>query len=828
MTNAAAMDFNPGEPFYRHLFTSRRNPLDNNAERRETLKSLEESEHVGPDWAFNPANRTPLPSSTEASIGESVIPFTGNGHAAPSQKKGLLKRLGPTSGILGFLFTIVVGGGMFLGPATEITHISEMLKEKSSFGEYTSTRRMNKIWAQKLYNGKLLSSSLTGAKLKFTKMSAGTVNKFNQNGFDLYDKDWSKITGKVGTGGVAYIVDMDDPLQRSFDASNIIDNINQDSTLYSRFKRVFNSKLANWVDDKAIAFKKKFSLIKNNSGVQRAGGDPDEAISKQTSADVDGNIDIKEDASAFDEDADGNKTDTLKPDAAESKGALSDIKERLTKVKISAGYKTMASSLSVLGTVQTACTVRQMMQTIASGIKVIQTFQLIQNGQLFMAEADRIRAGDSEAETITAIGDKLTAESSYDLDEYGNKSPPKSGTRGQGYGWLAHDNSVSQLDGSASRYVAGGSWQGLFGFALTAKAFFDTVMNVTGAVSGDSVCDTVNHPVSMGAAIIANVALTVVECVTEACGTAVARGLAQSAFIASATFVLSTWVLPWLGNMLAGNLIGVDIAGQDYLNSVISSVGALQGKSAGAGGNLGLGKKQVIAMYSDYQNYIAQEAEYERGSLSPFDASSKYTFLGSIVSSFRPVLSSSSVTGVLTSLGAATGNALTSLSPKAEAFSLAKFTASLEVCRDEEYTAVGVATDPFCNPIYGVPAEYLNNADPDYVVEQLLASGDLEVVSADEGTTRPKAGSDLEKYEQYCTGRGIDQPLGTIADGSGASSLLDGITGKEWESGRKCVVGDNDSAAEIRAKSFYALYFIDDRLENDLDGTGMATIAGGH
>jgi hypothetical protein len=802
-----------------NLSTPRSKSPDNNSERRETLKSLKDSENVGSDWVFSPANRTPLPSSMEASIGES-IPFTGNGRTAPGQKKGLLRRFGPTGGILGLLFTVVVGGGMFLGPATQITHISETLKEKFSFGEYTSSRRLNKIYAQKLYNGKLVSTTpLFGSKLKFSKMSAKTVTKFEKYGFELYDDAGQRITGRVKKGGIAAIMDTENG-GRLITADDIISELNNDSQLRGRFKKVFNSRLANWLDDKATAFKSKFSLLKNNSGVKRTNGDVDDAVSKQTSLDVDADVVVKEDGSAFDDDADGNKTTTLKPDAAESKSALSGVKEKLLGVKNSAGYKKVATSLSVLGYIQTACTVRQMMQTIAGGIKVIQTFQLMQNGQLFMAEADRIRAGNAEAETITGIGDKLTAQSSYDLDESGNKSPPKSGTQGQGYGWLAHNNQVNRLDGSASKYVAGGSWYSLFGFATAAQAFFKTILDVTGAIGGDGICAAVNHPVTMGVSILANVALTVVECLTEACTTAVARGLTQAAFTTTASFVLSTWVLPWLGKMLAGNLIGVDIAGQDYLNSVISGVGALQGKSAGAGGNLGLGKKQAIAMYSDYQNYIAQEAEDERNSRSPFDTGSKYTFLGSLASSIMPIVSSSSVTGIFTSIGSSAGSALSSLMPKADAFSLAKFKASLEVCKDDEYAAIGVATDPFCNPIYGVPAEYLDSIDPDSVVEELIASGDVEVVDPDEGTTKPKAGSDLEKYEQHCAGRGIDQPLGTVQDGSG-------ITGKDWESGKKCVVSDSDSTSEIRQKSLYAMYFIDDRLENDLNGDGMAAAEGG-
>ncbi|MBQ6127660.1 hypothetical protein IJI69_03130 [Candidatus Saccharibacteria bacterium] len=80
----------------------------------------------------------------------------------------------------------------------------------------------------------------------------------------------------------------------------------------------------------------------------------------------------------------------------------------------------------------------------------------------------------------------------------------------------------------------------------------------------------------------------------------------------------------------------------------------------------------VKTAYRAQQEVIAEKAEYDRTTLSPFDPSSEYTFLGKIAYSFLPFATSStslSLTSTITELGSILSSAATSLLPTSNAVS---------------------------------------------------------------------------------------------------------------------------------------------------------------
>ncbi len=77
--------------------------------------------------------------------------------------------------------------------------------------------------------------------------------------------------------------------------------------------------------------------------------------------------------------------------------------------------------------------------------------------------------------------------------------------------------------------------------------------------------------------------------------------------------------------------------------------------------------------YLAHQEIIAEQAEFDQRTKSPFDISSRYTFLGSIAYSLIPMAISSqslSLTSTLGKLGTMVGNAVASLTPASSAVSL--------------------------------------------------------------------------------------------------------------------------------------------------------------
>jgi surface antigen len=321
-----------------------------------------------------------------------------------------------------------------------------------------------------------------------------------------------------------------------------------------------------------------------------------------------------------------------------------------------------------------------------------------------------------------------------------------------------------------------------------------------------------------------------ISAITSVAGSALTVGTALSIAAQVGIPILLRYVGPQLARIVAGKIIGTDIAGEDFGNAIMIGAGTLYAKSAGTSGNLALGKKEAVAMYGEYQNYIAEVAEDERLARSPFDATSKYTFMGSIASSLMSQMGSlKSVSGILTSVGSMASTAISHLAPTASALDMASFKNGLDTCDDPDYNDFGIATDPFCNPIMGVPVSALD-ADPEEVLQYLDdekqitidADGTTEIIPCIDHSTKEckdnpeKDGdkTDLELYKEYCVDR------------TTALTLSEEDNADKVKKGYNCVTRDGDSDAVKKQKSYFALYFLDDRIENDVDGEGMDRAAG--
>ncbi len=103
----------------------------------------------------------------------------------------------------------------------------------------------------------------------------------------------------------------------------------------------------------------------------------------------------------------------------------------------------------------------------------------------------------------------------------------------------------------------------------------------------------------------------------------------------------------------------------------------------------------------------------------------------------------------------------------------------------------GIATDPFCNVIYGIPTQYLNQ-DPTAVANDLASKGQIDAVT---GAVMP--GSAYETFINNCINR--DRPLADPGQDS------QGSTGEE------CIISDQNNNVE------YYLYYVDQRVQTGMD-----------
>ncbi|MDO4870543.1 MAG: hypothetical protein Q3996_00375 [Candidatus Saccharibacteria bacterium] len=243
-----------------------------------------------------------------------------------------------------------------------------------------------------------------------------------------------------------------------------------------------------------------------------------------------------------------------------------------------------------------------------------------------------------------------------------------------------------------------------------------------------------------------------------------------------------------------------ETAGEDFGNAAAAGFGAFLGRNAARGGSGVLTKRQAVAFLNEQDKRLAMQAKIDQKNLNPFDTSSKYTFLGSIVYHNLSLLSQvSSLLTFSANFLKSVNYSLATINPISQATSSTKTYNSLSNCQDSTYAKLNqyltngeeIALDVFCNPVYGTSTTHLNLSTEE-VINRLIASGDLALAD-------PNCTSDcqlvrqngLADYEKNCVNRG-NLPIGNSENG--------------FDDGASCLQNSEQ-------KALYAIYFIDNRLQ---------------
>lgn len=262
------------------------------------------------------------------------------------------------------------------------------------------------------------------------------------------------------------------------------------------------------------------------------------------------------------------------------------------------------------------------------------------------------------------------------------------------------------------------------------------------------------------------------------------KGMGIAAAIQLLAGPIVSFFLPKIANFftrnLTENLLGVDLG-----NAIASGGHAYMGKNGQYGGNSVASKDSLLAYMIENEAVVAENARYERETRSPFDVTSQYTFLGSILNNLAPYQSRfSSLTGIVSSIGKVTAKSFSTLIPGASAAELAT-TVSENAKNTAEncpfLDSIGGVGDAFCNPYFITDTTTLEE-DPTEIIEEL--NNDDQFENSDQESEVPiiKDDSKLARYIVYCGQRestfGIaDQNIAGRFDASTGNSTADGLLG---------------------------------------------------
>ncbi len=640
----------------------------------------------------------------------------------------IIKRGGPTGLILALLG---VGGIGIFGPSTMLVNLVSNLTERYDYQHTSMSIRSERMLAKRL-SGDMTKGSCSTVKIacRYSRPSNRLLSAMSDSGFTAY-KDGKPISKRlIGFPNAkpdTYRFADSTGKTHEIKAKDLKSAIKKNPEIARALANAYRVRYMGLSDKIAYSVLKKWGANKANKlSSAPSESDVKETLNKESAPDGDGKPSDRE--------------------GVKNKFA-SDIEKDVNK----AGKRAAKASEPVLVLGTMGCIAADTPSLISKTIRAYQLRYLIKYAMVFLAAADALKAGDATPEQVAAIGTILTAEIVKDnkvinksaLDSFGVKYALYGSTSTKGYTRNYKD------------FIPGG------GSAL------NSITKVTENPSRAAACNAILSPEAqaVSAGITAGMAASGVGAPLAAAKIAV-QGAIKTLGKLGAINLAIDHATPLIGLIIKTLPIDKilsalikdttkDIQGEDVGNALTAGTGALLGQTANAGGNMPLTQSQALAYNNLSTQIIAKETEYDRQTLSPFDASNPHTFMGTIATRLMPIYSNfSSFSGTLSNILSIPSFASSAILGKVHAAGDDKLKYSM--CDDSNVKYNKVAADPFCNIEYGIPIEYLDE-DPEDVLNAV--SSDIDPDTGD-----PKEGSDLADWVAQCAGGELYQSGSCIID----------------------------------------------------------------
>jgi hypothetical protein len=770
---------------------------------------------------------------------------TGRSTALPGKGKLSVKKFGPLTLIVGLILgagslTLV---GQSLAPFGILNNLTDQFNSMKTIMNRRSDRFLR--WQLDTTRVKTPTKATIFGKDKFS-LSNKQVKKLAQNGLVAIDSNGAPTTkGRKtvalrfddGNGNVKYAApDMSHPPnagKMGVDAYQIVslDTAFKDPTFktsYEAGSTTWRGHIAGWFDKLAGKFLNLIGISRNRYKGATANMDEADFEAKAAGKNLSDNGDIESNKTQVDADENGDPirnengdpSNSKNPDATVSESDGNTIKPGDTpdkmRTKLEARARAAAKVTGILQSgVELTCAAGNIMGVISGAIAAYNAMQLMQYISGFLESVNKTMAGDGSASPMAQYMDGLM-------------TPDASGKTGMtGLSPIFGGSAVNKNDPNVEKTNVLGSVNNIFSNAqITVQAF-----------RGCNYAKIVAQGVSTIISFIPGVGqgFKLVDFLVSAGVNSIIGATIASVMGPVTDFAVSIFGRPALTALLGPELGTAALSAAHMYMSRNHRTG---------GGSLG-GYDQVLAYHRETQAVIAEQAEYERATRSPFDATSQYTFLGSIVNQLIPTMSSLSPATLLSAAGSIGGmfsSSLISLFPQAAAArEEANFVNSVNT-ECPFLKDIGAVGDAFCNPYIISDVETVD-IDPADIIDSVSDS-----LEGDSGENLPiKPGSDLAKYIIACgtrestfgtadagiagnialLGGRLRAPTGNgILDsiiGGGISALPGGdipdilaeaedLVNEDWISGANCVAGGDNWHENAK----YQRYIEDQRLAEEM------------
>lgn len=482
------------------------------------------------------------------------------------------------------------------------------------------------------------------------------------------------------------------------------------------------------------------------------------------------------------EDEDGNKS-WVAEDAREGgeKTNRSNIK---SEADVKARLDKIAGRFGKGGNVaNTACLALNFVGGVSLMVTAVQARQIITLAAAHFEAADKTKAGYGDESPINELGEVLNTpvedeivvlsrndravnmtNDAENVDDSGiktlkteTKTTKKTAMQSAGIGALYSNGSVDYNDPEVRALNFSSNIKHILGGLGTSMAAFEacSVAKITAGVVNVFV-DGLEAAACIAGVL--GVVLTFGASLTG-CGGLIAgavKGVAVGIGVGAVLSGIISTITPIVTNALQTNIINKMGGGLYGTALVDGGLKYLSDTHRANSGSLAT-RKQYISYKIKQQEVIAENARYERDELSPFDLTSKYTFMGSLLTQFMGFASTNSLMSIVTTSGKTISSSMLALGPTATAYDVSESLPTEEEYKEvcPELASIGAVGNFDC---YGYAATDVSTMeyDPADVINVLIEWGDLEegpTSNDDVQNVSIVKDSDLADYIIFCNNR---------------------------------------------------------------------------
>jgi hypothetical protein len=472
--------------------------------------------------------------------------------------------------------------------------------------------------------------------------------------------------------------------------------------------------------------------------------------------------------------------------------------------------------------VNVACTVFNFIGAVNLLLVAHESLQIIQLVSGYFEAIQKVQAGDGADSPLNELSNGLTTGANTTDDDGVVVRENMSAMESNGISAIYGNLPMNRNDPSVGSFNIGNRVHGIMGaIGISMASYMGCALAKAAAAIAGAALDVIT--------IVGCVASFGIGCVVRVLMDA-GSNIVSSSVIAAAVKTASSLLTPLAFKIFSRDLI-TNLAGEDLGNAIVSGANMYMGSNHKSGGGSPTNSAGFTKFISAQQQVIANEAQYQRETLSPFDITSKYTFMGSLATSLMSLSTQTkSFTSTIAGVGNFVGKSVSAILPSASALHATNTVTSYGDCPDLE--SIGAVGDAFCNPYIVSDVNTLGNETPDNdpwdpadVIERMDEKYS-SFIKKDEPVEVPEidGGSNLAKYIVFCNERSspygvADQNIaGEVANfadvGTGVSFVdttansvigaipvlgdavditqnAQAIANAGWVSGEACVLGNN-------------------------------------